>query len=139
MSVRTILYLRQNEMAMFQKLNASLRKKWSDKIVEETGTDFETREELDLRVARYAKNPTLAKYLSEASGRLAAGEDCGRVLGSMPEKAMRVFLDAIGASGMCALIEMALLSGRMDDAAMQGIVHLSAMRHQQLLHKTVLA
>ncbi|NOS67265.1 MAG: hypothetical protein HOO67_02775 [Candidatus Peribacteraceae bacterium] len=137
--MRTVLYLRSNEKKMFDALPSELRQKWESKIVEETADNFETPEELEVRVARYSKNPTLAPFLEEANGRLQKGEDLGSVLGSMPEKALKVFIDAIGNSGICALIEIAFLSGKVDEAALTGIATLSDIRHRQMMHSSVLA
>lgn len=137
--MRTVLYLRSNEKTMFDALPAALRQTWESKIVEETAEKFETQEELDVRVARYSKNPKLAPFLQEASNRLATGEDLGTILADMPEKALRVFIDAIGNCGICALIEISLLNGKIDDDAMNGIAMLSGIRHQQMMHSSVLA
>lgn len=137
--MRTVLYLRSNEKTMFDALPAALRQTWESKIVEETAENFETPEELEVRVARFAKNPKLAPFLDEANVRLTKGEDLGSVLGSMPEKALKVFIDAIGNCGICALIEIALLSGKVTDEALQGIAQLSGIRHNQMMHSSVLA
>ena len=137
--MRTVLYLRSNEKAMFDKLPDALRAQWESKIMEETAENFETPEELEVRVARYAKNPKLAPFLQEASNRLATGEDLGKILADMPEKALKVFIDAIGNCGICALIEISLLSGKVDQDALTGIAMLSGIRHQQMMHSTVLA
>ena len=137
--MRTVLYLRSGEMTLFRALPASVRQGWEEKIVEETANNFETAEELDLRMARYAKNPQLAPFLEEMNTRLEKGEDLGAILSRMPEKTMKVFIDGIGNSGICALIEIALAGGKIDRYALEGLATLSAIRHQQLMHKTVLA
>lgn len=137
--MRTFLYLRSNEIALFNALPASVRAEWEDKVVEETADTFETSQELEVRVARYSKNPKLAPFLDEANARLAKGEDLGRVLADMPERTLKVFIDAIGNCGICALIEIALLSGKVDSDALVGIAHLSGIRHQHMMHSSVLA
>ncbi|MBI2636381.1 hypothetical protein HYW84_03610 [Candidatus Peregrinibacteria bacterium] len=137
--MRTVLYLRSNEKTMFDNLPAALRRKWESKIIEETAENFEHPEELERRIARYSKNPTLAPYIEKVNERLQKGEDFGAILADMPENVLNVFLDAIGNAGICMFIEFALLSGKANDEAMKGIAVLSAIRHRQLMHKSVLA
>ncbi len=127
-----ILHLTPSERALYDKLPAAIKKAWAGKVIEETGNVFESRVELDRRLAKYSADPALAPYLERANLRLKKGDKLPNILADMPPDVLRVFFEAIGIGGLSAFIEFALVNPAIDESGLRGVAELSAMRHQKL-------
>ena len=133
--MRTILYLRSNEKELFEKLPAAVQAAWSDKIVEETLESFESQETLEKNLDNvpFASDPGYQAWVEKHASDMGSGA----ALADFPEDLLPAFFENIGACGLCAIIELALQNGTVDDKTMEAVSALSVLRHQVLTKNSV--
>ncbi len=131
------LSLTATERAIYDKLPAELKKAWGGKVVIETGTAWETKEELQTRARVVLENmePTLGEELRSLLLKLSEGADAPteKLLGTS-KQLLPDLLFIIGASGMSLLIAQELAEATTaEDIASAAM--LSGLRHT-LLNKS---
>lgn len=100
-------------------------------MTEETSDAYETDQQLKESMSHldYGNSPAVAAFAQK----LSHGASSPAIWEDLPEEILPQFLHAIGACGICALIEISLKSGKVDADGMKGIAALSIIRHNVLL------
>lgn len=126
------LYLTVAELKLFKTLPASLQQSWSENVTEETSDAFETEEELKRRMSK--ANSEVKQFTEKlAEGMRSPAGPSAALWTNLPEDVLPQFLNAIGACGICMLIEISMKSGKVNADGMKGIAALSIIRHNILL------
>lgn len=128
------VYLTKQERKLYDGLPAGLKKSWGGKVEEETGTVWETDEELDAR-ARYAQKNMSARTKLAVQKMFISGEKHGfdNIADvDFPKDALPYVLMAFGAVGLTAVIDGTLRS--MESAEeFESLEESTAARHRILL------
>lgn len=136
--MRTVLYLRSGEMTLFNALPKSIQAEWQGKVVEESIDAYESEDQLATKMngAPFVNDE---RYKAWAAKHSSGVQTSDSLLSDFPGDLFPSFFECIGACGLCAMIEMALGNGKLDDEAMNGVAALSVLRHQILTKNAVAA
>lgn len=127
MAASTTLYLTKEEAKVFASFSEELREGWT--VAEEKGTAYESPDVLKMRaeMSRLGKHAEL-QPLFEA---LQKGSWEAITLPKVSDTVLLEFFFTIGAQGMTAFIR-SLLPRIRNDEDVEGVVHLSELRHTML-------
>ncbi len=124
----TTLYLTAEEKNVFEKLSDSLKEGWT--VNEETGTAYETDEDLEIRyrLARFNSYPQLQEMIEKVRNGAATSEQS---LENIPKELLPTLYFTMGAKGIAAAIS-ALLTQIQDDEGVKALAVWSMLRHDLL-------
>ena len=132
------LYLLPIERDLYDNLPAKLKQAWEGEVVEETGTAWETDEQLLERIA-YARNHLPPKVKTTMQKMLVKADVSGLdslAAGDLSNQALYYILFALGAVGMTGIISEALrTAGSVED--LTAIEECASVRHQILQNNLV--
>lgn len=131
------LFLTLEESALFAKLSEDLRHGWH--MADETSGAYESQDELEKRFAGLSlgDSPDDRAFAEVLIRSLEKGSLDAHVIDAIPQEYLIKFLHAIGACGICALIETALMSKHVTREMLTSIALLSGVRHRLLLQNAM--
>lgn len=129
-----ILFLTSEEMAFFDALPEEVRHGWH--VAEEEGTAYETADQItaNLEKMQLPNTPEMREFQDKLA-RMTSPDPA--LMESLPEAASIELLSAIGACGICALIEDMFHSKHVSREMLSTIAFLGSVRHRILLHNSV--
>jgi hypothetical protein len=122
------LYLTDKEQKLFEALSSDIQEGWS--VEQETQTSYESPAALDMRVqiSSWKDDPLVQDIVKSVE---ADKKPENATLPELSEEQLADFFFTIGAVGQTLFI-VALLQDAKDDDDLQGVAHLTQMRHQML-------
>ena len=105
------LYLTKDEKKLYDKLPAALKKAWGGEVVEETGTAWETEEELNRRILALSGpgTPGAKEFAEKIRGKMERKENWQQVdLSEIPQEMLPAMLYILGARGLSTMIQAVL-------------------------------
>ncbi len=132
------LYLTPTEHALYDTLPSRLTKAWGGEVIEETGTAWETENQLKKRADYLRKQlPPRAALAVESMFTRAGMQGLDSVqVADFPPEVLRKALLVLGAVGLTAVMNKALLGAEHADD-LSAIAGLSEVRHQILLSNSL--
>lgn len=132
------LYLTKTERALYNKLPASVKKVWGGNVEEETGTAWETEEQLRERAEHLKKtmSPRLCSALEIMSSKVEKKGLDALSFEDIPPAVFPKAMLMLGAVGITTVIDFALQGARISDD-LTSLAGLSDVRHQILLSNSL--
>ncbi|MBI2636383.1 hypothetical protein HYW84_03620 [Candidatus Peregrinibacteria bacterium] len=132
------IYLTKAERKLYDRLPVSMKKAWGGKVEEETGTAWETNEELIER-ADYLRSqlpPRLGLALEHMVSK--AGKEGLDAVGvdDFPSEVLTKALLVLGAVGLTAVIHRTLIDAK-NTKDLSAVASLSEVRHQILISNSL--
>ncbi len=132
----TTLFLTKEEKTLFSQFPASVQDAWKGRITEETGSAYETPEQMDARMhaVNYDKYPKAKEIIETIKMSIREGKTPQVSFADFPDGAIDSFLFSLGASGISFLMESMLRMPEQTSTkdGMDGLMVLSCVRHETL-------